>query len=422
MSKLTSIFLFIFLPFFQFINSQNSDNSLDIEDEIIHLLSEIKKDTDRVKLWKKEILGPTLFINRTTKKAYCNYKLNNAFKRVRDELYSGQLPDDIIVANSTAQINGINCAMIALPLPSSISSKKTLVIHESFHRIQDSVIQNHAYYNEHIDNKDARILLKLEWEYLIRAYTEKDKNTKTEYCHKALDYRAQRRKIYPECAKNENYFELEEGLAEYTAVKYCFRTRTEIADYLNNQWTKFKPAQSFIRTFGYLSGLSYALLLDDYNTEWRLNSNEIEDLGALLLKHLPMAQYESMSNSNDTLYHRITQEENNIYQQRQQFLNSIITKLDTAKFLIFELTENKSIGFNPSDMHDLDSLGTYFPFIEVKDNWGTVKVKRGNGALISDNWSILKVIQGDNLEMNLSNAWRFYIDTEGNKVLKQTSH
>ena len=52
--------------------------------------------------------------------------------------------------------------------------------------------------------------------------------------------------------------------------------------------------------------------------------------------------------------------------------------------------ENRKIGFNPSNLIPLDSLGTVFPFMRITDNWGILDVD-SCGALMNNEWDKVTV-------------------------------
>ena len=52
--------------------------------------------------------------------------------------------------------------------------------------------------------------------------------------------------------------------------------------------------------------------------------------------------------------------------------------------------ENMNIGFNPSNIMPLDTLGTVYPNLTVTDNWGKLQVD-SCGALVSHRWDKVTV-------------------------------
>ncbi|MFQ5637865.1 MAG: hypothetical protein ACE5IR_07690 [bacterium] len=109
--------------------------------------------------------------------------------------------------------------MIIWPLPEDKYERASLIVHELFHRIQDKIglpAKNPT--NNHLDEKDGRILIQLEWQALKQALNETGEK-QIEDIKSALIFRELRRKIYLNADSLERCLELNEGLAEYTGVK-----------------------------------------------------------------------------------------------------------------------------------------------------------------------------------------------------------
>ena len=88
-----------------------------------------------------------------------------------NNVFTGYFPENLIIANSTTDFNGKKWTMVAYPLPANNDERNTLFLHEMFHRFQPVLWKNYKtdYSNSHMNNKQARILLKLEWNALVKA-------------------------------------------------------------------------------------------------------------------------------------------------------------------------------------------------------------------------------------------------------------
>ena len=111
--------------------------------------------------------------------------------------------------------------MVIWPLPSDANVRGVLLMHESWHRIQDRVgFPGSAPKNEHLDTPEGRYWLQLEWRALAAAL-ERDGEGRRRAIEDALVFRARRRQVFPAAAKQERLLEMHEGAAEYTGVKLC---------------------------------------------------------------------------------------------------------------------------------------------------------------------------------------------------------
>ena len=82
-----------------------------------------------------------------------------------------------------------------LPIPTDTTDRNILFCHEMFHYWQDSL--GHVptpYNNVHMDTKEARILLKLEWNALLSACKATNPSLREIAIRDGLTFRRQRQK------------------------------------------------------------------------------------------------------------------------------------------------------------------------------------------------------------------------------------
>src|SRR5438046_7411128 len=89
---------------------------------------------------------------------------------------------------------------------------------ELWHRVQNEIgFPSSGAANNHLDSRDGRVWLQLEWRALAAALTSRGKQRRRAITD-ALLFRAYRRTIFPQAASQEREMEMHEGLAEYTGV------------------------------------------------------------------------------------------------------------------------------------------------------------------------------------------------------------
>lgn len=251
------------------------------------------------------------------------------------------------------------------------------------------LVQILGYDNSHMDNMQARVLLKLEWSALedaIRQYGEK----RTTSIRNALVFRNYRREIFLGCDTMENKFELHEGLPEYTANKLCANNDFDFKNRLISKKESYWQKESLVRSFGYYSGFLYAYLLDQTGSNWHYDLKNSDDLGELvqvaynidmpieikttfeIIKH----NY-SFSNIFDFEQQLKLEKDSVLVQYYQIFLKDTVLILNLSK---------PHIGFNPNTLQPFDTLGTIYPYIIITDTWGRLEVNEG-GCLLSKDWS-----------------------------------
>ena len=149
--------------------------------------------------------------------------------------------------------------------------RKELFLHELFHGVQPQLgLAAPALATEHLDAVDGRYWLRLEWRALARALRESGE-PRTLAVRDALAFRQARRKLYPASVEDERAQEITEGLAAYTGTVLAAPSAADAIasaiDLLVNADAAALEA-SFVRTFAYMSGPAYGLLLDASSPGW----------------------------------------------------------------------------------------------------------------------------------------------------------
>lgn len=163
------------------------------------------------------------------------------------------------------------------------------LLHEMFHGVQVQLgLGVGLLENEHLDVFDGRYWLQLEWRALARALRTSGVQ-RSAAVSDALTFRQARRRIYPTAAHNERALEINEGVASYTGTVLAASSR---ADATANALTILTGVggggggESFVRTFAYISGPAYGLLLDEASPGWHRALRSSDDLGILLMNAL----------------------------------------------------------------------------------------------------------------------------------------
>lgn len=89
--------------------------------------------------------------NRQTREAYSTWQVNSSYIRVFNGLFEGVLADSVIIANTNIVLDGVSAALVALPVPDDFERALLLVLHESFHSIQDSIFKTRGCNNSHLE-------------------------------------------------------------------------------------------------------------------------------------------------------------------------------------------------------------------------------------------------------------------------------
>ncbi|MDD4645060.1 MAG: hypothetical protein PHY99_03645 [Bacteroidales bacterium] len=178
---------------------------------------------DNGKLWGITLNGPIMLVNPENRLIIANRQDNAKQFAEKSGLFLGKLPVSINIANTSLDWSGEKWTMVmlnALPQDDPYSRNK-LLIHESWHRMQDQIgIPAVTSFNTHLDDLKGIILLKLEFLALKNALISNPVPEKKKHLENALIIKKYRQLLFP--GNNENAFERHEGMAEYTGPSYGF--------------------------------------------------------------------------------------------------------------------------------------------------------------------------------------------------------
>lgn len=188
-------------------------------------------------------------------------------------------PLDQAIANSTTVIDGRKWTMVVWPLTGKEQQQNELLIHEMFHYHQTEIglLPQEMPNNAHLSNRDARTLLKLEWNALKEAAASRGSKS-MQAMTDALNFRKLRRELYPDFIGEENALEILEGLAEYTGRRLTSSSDKKFIANLSC-YDNFYQSDNLTRTFAYLSGPLYGFLLDRSGADWQKSVTASSDLG-----------------------------------------------------------------------------------------------------------------------------------------------
>jgi hypothetical protein len=175
---------------------------------------------------------------------------------------------------------------------------------------------------------------------------------------------------------------------------------------------------SFVRSFAYLSGPAYGLLLDATDTPWRKGLKPAQDLGSLLAGALSLpappstrAEAEARARHYDGEQLRAAEQER--ARARQKRLAEYRQKFVTGPVLILPL-QDPQFSFDPNQLHPLEGQGTVYGFIKLTDAWGVLTAPRG--ALLAADFKRATVpapadpkarlLKGEGWELDLKEGWR----------------
>ncbi len=164
--------------------------------------------------------------------------------------------------------------------------RKELFLHELFHGVQPRLgLMAPALATEHLDAADGRYWLRLEWRALARALRESG-DERNLAVRDALAFRQARRMRYPASVEDERAQEITEGLAAYTGTVLAAESAADAVVGALDLLANAEAGESFVRTFAYMNGPAYGLLLDASSPGWTRRVRATDDLGTLVMHAL----------------------------------------------------------------------------------------------------------------------------------------
>jgi len=389
-------------------------------------------------LWGRPLDGPMLFVDRATRFVAANARDSaGVLDPAGEGLFTGVLPAEINVANTSIDWGGRVWSTVVWPPPADETRRKLLMMHERFHAVQRSMDLELAMRdNHHLDAADGRTWMRLEWRALAAALESGEEPGESKAVRDALIFRAYRRALAPKAANEERDLELNEGLAEYTGVRLCGADDATQREIAVSSLRMYDRMDNFVRSFAYASGPGWGLLLDESMPDWRKRIRAGVDLGELLRRairfRLPddlAAEAESRAErygGDDVIAAETAREE-----ARRERLAGYRERFVTGPVLIIRFDGATRFSFDPYDIHALDGLGTVYGSMRITGPWGVCE--SAGSVLVVEEPSGRKQfrlpapgdpgttpIEGDGWTLTLEPGWRLrQISSKGNYLLER---
>ena len=349
---------------------------------------------DNGRLWGKNLYGPIMFVERTSRRIVANQPDNEGLLKVKDGVYTGVYPKELILNNAPVIFGGTLFAMAPLPAEEDDYRIKNRALHSLFHRFQESVGIVSAGFNiSNMDEKEARLWIKLEWKALRKALNSQGDERQLAI-RDALIFRGSNRELYQKFANDENRFEIYEGLATFTYTMFCTDSPKEYKTRLFENLDRVYSMQSYARSYGFIHGALYASLLYEKGFNFHKIQTENFDLGNAVKElyniDLPVICRDVAGSL------AVNYDIDAINQEEEQRLSDIKERIHkqistfTEKPVVFLELESPYFDFEPEDIHPLDTLGTLYSSMRISDNWGKLTVDKG-GCLVSNNFKYLRI-------------------------------
>ena len=384
---------------------------------------QIKQTSDRDggKTWGQSLYGPIMFVDPRTGNVVANQADLEHKLTPQDGVFVGKLPGQISPANTATDWAGVHWTMVMWPVAEFRQPRERLLLHECFHRLQEKLgLPARDAVNSHLDTLNGRIWIQMEWRALERALRQTG-SARTAAIADALLFRAYRRSLFPDSAKNENALELNEGLAEYTGVRLSSADLQETAVRANIILRQARNNPTFARSFAYISGPAYGALLDLSGKPWRVSVKPTTDLGQMLQQRYGVRIHmsEAAARAAVSRYEgeEIVTNETQQEQRRTQQIAEARKKFLDGPVLILSLTDDVRYSYDPNNVVGIDTNSTVYPTMRLVDAWGVLTVTNGAWLERDASGHVVRVrvpaptdlsarpLKGEGWSLELTNGW-----------------
>jgi len=369
-------------------------------------------------LWGVTLCGPMMFVDRQSRAIVANQQDPQGVLKPEGAVFVGTLAPELNVANTAVEWAGLRWTQLVWPPPADTAMRATLLMHESFHRVQPQLHPSapREAENAHMDSLDGRYLVQLEWRALARALSAPKQSQARAAARDALLFRTRRHELFAKAAAEESALELNEGLAEYTGVRVGQTTSDARLQSALRDLRVHAADPTFVRSFAYATGPAYGLLLDRWAPDWRRRIGPQQGFGVLLGAALtPAGKKGAKLEAAAARYDgavllaaetaRDARRQETLREYRQRFIQGPVLEIRLVRM---------SVQFDPRNLQPLDDAGTVYPYLRVSDDWGVLEAT--GGALLSPGWSAVivpgpittegNIARGEGWSLTLNRGWK----------------
>jgi len=316
--------------------------------------------------------------------------------------------------------------MLPFPFPEGTTSTDAIgyLCHELFHASQKRLgfILPNDELNNHLDSKEGRISLRLEFEALRNAIEATGNKEMENHLKNALIFRIYRHNLFPLSRERENLLELNEGITQYTTVILRGSSKIETIANLKKVAEMILNGPTYMRTFAYHTIPAYGYLLQERKKYWNKEISMQTNLTDFFTKEFGISLPETIEESvkqirNEYDGEKITTEEEDRESKNLAEKKLLIKTLVSDPHLEIAIS-GQNMSFNPGNVTPLEGLGTvYKGNVRWSDKWGILEVK--SGLFLSDDGSKISVSFPQTVDhLNAKgNGWELWLD-EGYQFVK----
>ncbi len=342
---------------------------------------------DGGELWGVELGRPLLFVDPETRTVVADRADAEGVLFEWKGMWAGRFPADRGIANTAVQWAGTRWTMLMWPPPTDAIARANLLVHESFHNVQNELrITAAASPCPHLATMDGRLWLRLEARALAAALRAEDDFERDEAAADAMLFRALRRSLFANGAELEDGLERVEGSAEYTGVRLCSDNASVRSARTIAALEGLVARESLTRSFAYATGPALGLLLDAYDPAWRsdfLAGRELSELLSLAVLIEEPTDLARAAAERAGRYGAAEVRAEEVERERLRVARAVVHRarfVDGPVLVLPTRTPRRS--FDPNRIEPLDGVGQVYGTLWISDEWGVADAP--GGALLCD--------------------------------------
>ena len=343
---------------------------------------------DAGQLWGVSLCGPLLVVDASTRQVWATQRDTlNVLAPTAAGGWVGLLPQGVPVANTSIEWGGVRWIMVVGPLPDDATTRRVLVAHEAWHRVQASIgLPMQDAVGAHLETERGRTLLRLEMRALSTAMLSNGR-ARRNAVKDAIAFRMARLATFPEASAAEAGLDRNEGLAAYTGVRLGAGNQAHL--HTARALTAADTHQALARSYAYATGPAYGLMLDELVPSWRANLGAWAPSDLLVgpLRVRPLSSRALNRQAGRYGGEQIASEERARAENQRQLITQLQARFSGPRL---ELPLGQmQFEFDPNQVTPLAGLGTVYQRLVVRDVWGELRATEG--ALISPTFNLLTV-------------------------------
>jgi hypothetical protein len=313
------------------------------------------------RLWGRSLCAPVVVVDPRTGAVATSRKAPGA-------------PLPPLRGNTAIKWGGEDWIMVLDPLPADPAARAAMLFHEAWHVQQEALgLPLNMAVAGHLDDAPARYHLRLEWAALKEALGSTGARRRA-HVSQALAFRQRRIRADPERAASERDHMRHEGLAAYTGTALSGAAKKLALAEI--EAGPRKPSLS--RSFGYVSGPAWGLLLDAMAPGWRSKLAGGADLADLM-----PAKPAAVLRADDYGGTLVLAEETLAGVQRAAGLRAAVDATAPQRALRLPLGK-LNMSFDPNGVSAAPDGSSLYRTITLADHWGEIRIQGSHLRIAPD--------------------------------------